>query len=99
MQIVLKSQNKLAKAFRFKDCIPKELTSSVVYKFQCGICNEFYYGKCVRHLNDTERHCMASATDVKLTLLLCLKIFTVSECQNTIIQIHKDEYFNAKLVL
>ena len=44
-------------------------------------------------------HCTASATDVKLTLLLCLKIFTVSECQNTIIQIHKDEYFNAKLVL
>ena len=51
MQIVFKSQNKLAKAFRFKDCIPKELTSSVVYKFQCGICKEFYYGKCVRHLN------------------------------------------------
>ena len=49
--IVFKSQNKLAKAFHFKDCIPKELTSSVVYKFQCGICKEFYYGKCVRHLN------------------------------------------------
>ena len=33
LQIVFKSQNKLAKAFRFKDRIPKELTSGVVYKF------------------------------------------------------------------
>ena len=51
LQIVFKSQNKLAKAFRFKDRISKELTSGVVYKFQCGLCNESYYAKCVRHLN------------------------------------------------
>ena len=51
LQIVFKSQNKLAKAFLFKDRIPKELTSGVVYKFQCGLCNESYYGECVRHLN------------------------------------------------
>ena len=48
---MFKSQNKLAKAFRFKDRIPKELTSGVVYKFHCGLCNESYYGECVRHLN------------------------------------------------
>ena len=51
LQIVFKSQNKLAKAFCFKDCISKELTSGVVYKFQCGLCNESYYGECIRHLN------------------------------------------------
>ena len=51
LQIAFKSQNKLAKAIRFKDSIPKELTSCVVYKFQCGLCNESYYGECVRHLN------------------------------------------------
>ena len=51
LQIVFKSQNKLAKAFLFKDRIPKELTSGVIYKFQCGLCNESYYAKCVRHLN------------------------------------------------
>ena len=51
LQIVFKSQNKSAKAFRLKDRIPKELTSGVVYKFQCGLCNESYYGECVRHLN------------------------------------------------
>ena len=51
LQIVFKSQNKLAKAFHLKDRIPKELTSGVVYKFQCVFCNESYYGECVRHLN------------------------------------------------
>ena len=51
LQIVFKSQNKLAKAFCFKDCISKELTSGVVYKFQCWLCNESYYGECERHLN------------------------------------------------
>ena len=48
---MFKSQNKLAKAFRFKDRIPKELISGVVYKFQCRLCNESYYGECVRHVN------------------------------------------------
>ena len=48
---MFKSQNKLANAFRFKERISKELTSGVVYKFQCGIYSESYDGKCVRHLN------------------------------------------------
>ena len=51
LEIVFKRQNKLAKAFRFKDRITKELTSGVVYKFQCGLCNESYYRECVKHLN------------------------------------------------
>ena len=51
LQIVFKSQNELAKAFRLKDRIPKDLTSGVVYKFQCGLCNELCYGECLRHLN------------------------------------------------
>ena len=51
LEIVFKSEIKLTKAFRFKDCIPKELTSGVDYKFQCGLCYESYYGECVRHLN------------------------------------------------
>ena len=37
--------------FCFKGLIPKELTSGVVSKFQCRLCNESYYGECVRHLN------------------------------------------------
>ena len=48
---MIKSQNKLAKAFHFKDCIPKELTSTVVYKFHCRLCNESHYVECLRQLN------------------------------------------------
>ena len=51
LQILFKSQKKLAKDFRLKDGIPMELTSDVVYKFQCGLWNESYYGECVTHLN------------------------------------------------
>ena len=40
LQIAFKSQSKLANASHFKDRIPKELTSTVVYKFQCGLYNE-----------------------------------------------------------
>ena len=40
---MFKSQNELSNAFHIKDCIPKELTSGVIYKFQCGLCNESYY--------------------------------------------------------
>ena len=36
LQIVFKSQNKLANTFRFKDRIPEELKSGAIYKFQCG---------------------------------------------------------------
>ena len=48
---MFKSQSKLPEAFCFKDLVLKELTAGVVYNFQCGLCSEFYYGECVRHLN------------------------------------------------
>ena len=28
----------------------KKVNLKMVYKFQCGLCNESYYGECVRHL-------------------------------------------------
>ena len=49
MQIVFKIR--LSNNVHFKDRIPKDLISGVVYEFQCGLCNESYYGECVRHLN------------------------------------------------
>ena len=51
LQIVFKDKTRLGNNFHFKDQIPKDLTSGVVYKFQCGLCNESYYGECMRHLN------------------------------------------------
>ena len=51
LQIVFKNKTRLGNNFHFQDQIPKDLTSGVVDKFQCGLCNESYYGECIRHLN------------------------------------------------
>ena len=32
---------------------PKDLISGDVYKFQCGLCNDSYYGDSIRHLDTT----------------------------------------------
>ena len=41
----------MSNLFRFKDSIPKELRSHIVYKFLCSNCNITYYGETERHLN------------------------------------------------
>ena len=51
LQIVFRNKTRSGNNFHFKDQIPKDLASGVVYKFQCGFCNESYYGECMRHLN------------------------------------------------
>ena len=60
---MFKNKTRLGNNFHLKDQIPKDLTSGVPYKFglcdvhsvdsaiQCGLCNESYYGECMRHLN------------------------------------------------
>ena len=51
LEIVFKCQARFSNSFRCKDPIPKDLISGVVYKFQCGLCNESYYGERIRHLD------------------------------------------------
>ena len=51
VEIIFKCQTKLSNSFQFKDPISKDLISGVVYKFQCGLCNESYYGESIRHLD------------------------------------------------
>ena len=51
LEIVFKCQTRLSNSFRYKDHIPKDLITSAVYKFQCGLCNESYYGESIRHLD------------------------------------------------
>ena len=51
IKIILKSTNRLSSLFGFKDVIPKEWQSHIVYKFSCGNCNVTYYGKTERHIN------------------------------------------------
>ena len=47
---MFKNNTRLGNNFHFKD-ISKDLTSDVIYKFQCGLCNDSYYAECVKHLN------------------------------------------------
>ena len=51
LQLVFMNKTRLGNNFHFKDRISNDPTSGVVYKFQCGLCNESYYGECVRHWN------------------------------------------------
>ena len=48
---MFKNKTRLGNKCHFMDRIPKDFTSDVVYKFQCRLCSESYYGECVRHLN------------------------------------------------
>ena len=49
LKIVFRSATRLKNYFKFKDVIPKELLSGIVYRFCCGGCNATYYGKTIRH--------------------------------------------------
>ena len=51
LEIAFKCQTKLSSSFQFKDPIPKDLISGVVYKFRYGHCNESYYGESIRHID------------------------------------------------
>ena len=51
IKVIFQSKNHLSKLFRFKDSIPKELRSHIVYKFLCSNCNITCYGETERHLN------------------------------------------------
>ena len=50
LQLVFKSQRKLANVFQFKDCLPFNLVSGVVYKYTCGRCNSSYYDETDRNM-------------------------------------------------
>ena len=49
IDIVFSSKKKLRNCFAFKDKIPKNLKSLVLYKFTCSDCNVTYIGKTKRH--------------------------------------------------
>ena len=49
LNVVFKTKSRLSNFFKFKDRLCKDLTSGIVYKFQCGSCNASYYGQTKRH--------------------------------------------------
>ena len=50
LQVIFKNERKLSNVFRFKDRVPYDLMSDVVYEYTCGRCNLSYYGETERHL-------------------------------------------------
>ena len=50
LQVIFKNERKLSNVFRFKDRVPYDLVSGVVYEYTCGRCNSSYYGETERHL-------------------------------------------------
>ena len=50
LQVIFKNERKLSNMFRFKDRVPYNLVSGVVYEYTCGRCSFSYYGETERHL-------------------------------------------------
>ena len=49
LKITLSSKNCVGNFFKFKDKIPEDLRSSVIYLYKCDCCSASYVGKCERH--------------------------------------------------
>ena len=68
LRIAFQSKTRLSSLFRFKDIIPKEISSHLVYKFTCSCCNTTYYGESERHffVRASEHLFMTSLTGKKV---------------------------------
>ena len=49
VRFVFRAATRLSNIFRFKDKIPKYLSSGVIYKYTCRGCNSTYIGETIRH--------------------------------------------------
>ena len=56
LRIAFQSKTRLSSPFRFKDIIPKEISSHFVYRFKCSCCNATYY-------EDSELHFFVRASE------------------------------------
>ena len=50
INLIFKTHSRISHLFRFKDPIPKDLVSNVIYSYTCPCCN-------ARYIGETERHC------------------------------------------
>lgn len=50
VNVILSSKYRLSSVFKFKDKIPDDLRSHILYKFSCTSCNAKYIGETTRHL-------------------------------------------------
>ena len=49
LNIVFKTHSRLSHLFRFKDLIPKDLVSNIIYSYTCPSCDARYIGETERH--------------------------------------------------
>ena len=49
LNIIFKSTFTISSMFPFKDPVPKNVRSNIVYSYQCGMCDSTYIGESSRH--------------------------------------------------
>ena len=49
LNIIFKSTFSISSMFPFKDTVPKNVRSNIVYSYQCGMCHSTYIGESARH--------------------------------------------------
>ena len=49
LRLIFANKNTIARMLPFKDILPSDVRSNIVYKYTCGICNSAYIGETSRH--------------------------------------------------
>ena len=49
LRLIFTNKNTIARMLPFKDILPSDVRSNIVYKYTCGICNSAYIGETTRH--------------------------------------------------
>ena len=81
LNVVFTSNNRLRNSFHFKDILPNELKSFILYKFTCGTCNGTYLG-------ETERHFIVRSYEHLGLSLFTEKEFSYNEKAATAVRKH-----------
>ena len=76
LKIVFKWQTRVSNSVPYKDPTPKDFIPGVVYKFQCCLCNDSYYGEIIRHLD------IRSQEHISVSVLLTSLYEVAKTCYN-----------------
>lgn len=49
LRLIFCNNNTIANMFPYKDLIPQDVKSNIVYKYSCGMCDSTYIGETTRH--------------------------------------------------
>ena len=80
-RIIFKSPNRLRNSFSFKDKLPQNLDSMLLYKFTCDTCNCIYIG-------ETKRHYQVRAYEHLGVSILTDNLYTYNEKTATAVKQH-----------